>query len=47
MSVTVFATGALALDIDREIITDKKMTDNDDSSSRIIKFEELAEEILR
>lgn len=48
LSVTVFATGALALDIEREIAVDKgKMNDNDGSSPKIIKFEELAEEILR
>lgn len=47
LTVTVFATGALALDIDREIDTDKRVVEDNPSSSRIMKFEELAEEILR
>jgi hypothetical protein len=49
LSITVFATGALALDIEREINTDKKMLDDNDNSQapKLIRFEELAEEMLR
>ena len=48
LSVTVFATGALALDIEREINTEKRSSPEDNSATpKLIRFEELAEEILR
>ncbi len=48
LSVTVFATGALALDIEREINTDKRSpTEDNPTTPKLIRFEELAEEILR
>ncbi len=47
LSATVFATGALALDMEREISTDSKKINDDLPTPRMIKFEELAEEILR
>lgn len=45
--VSVVSTGFLAMDIEREINADRKeIDDNGSSSSRLVRFEELAEEIL-
>lgn len=47
LAVTVFATGALALDIERELATDKRVAEDNLQTPKLIKFEELAEEMLR